>query len=152
MEKFRLSHAPVSMKLLMTSLLCIAGLIYLCLLIHIFQDTEMKPSLIAKGYCSKEDMELTDHAHKYLPYYAIYIFLIPTGLFMFTSYSEKIKRILAVLPFLLIAIDIASMCLIPLVYQGFCWVLFFAGMFLALIFLMLFSLNIYDMWFKKRQG
>ncbi len=152
MEKFRLSHAPISMKLLMTSLLCIVGLIYLFLLLHIFQDTEMKPSLIAKGYCSMEAMELTDHAHKYLPYYAIYIFLIPTALFMFTSYSEKIKRIFAVLPFLLIAIDIGSMCLIPLISKSFCWALFFAGMFLAFIFLMLFSLNIYDMWFKKRQG
>ncbi|MDD5595501.1 MAG: hypothetical protein PHY94_04555 [Candidatus Omnitrophica bacterium] len=149
MENIRVSRAPVSIKLLMTSLICISGLIYLVLLYHIFQDCEMKPSLIAKGYCSMEALELTDHAHKYLPYYSIYIFLIPTLLFMFTSFSEKIKRIFAVLPYILIVIDIASMCLIALVSKSFSWVLFFAGMFLAFTFLLLFSLLMYDIWFRK---
>ena len=149
MENIRVSRAPVSMKLLMTSLTCISGLIYLVLLYHIFQDCEMKPSLIAKGYCSMESLELTDHAHKYLPYYSIYIFLIPTLLFMFTSFSEKMKRVLAVLPYILIVIDIASMCLIPLVSKSFSWVLFFAGMLLSFTFLLLFVLLIYDIWFRK---
>ena len=137
------------MKLLMTSLICISGLIYLVLLYHIFQDCEMKPSLIAKGYGSMEAMELTDQAHKYLPYYSIYIFLIPTLLFMFTSFSEKIKRVFAVLPYILIVIDIASMCLIPLVSKSFSWVLLFAGTFLGVTFLLLFVLLIYDLWFRK---
>lgn len=149
MENIRVSRAPVSMKLLLTSLICISGLIYLVLLYHIFQDCEMKPSLITKGYCSMEAMELTDHAHKYLPYYSIYIFFIPTLLFMFTSFSEKAKRVLAVLPYVLIVIDIASMCLIPLVSKNFSWVLFFAGMFLSATFLLLFVLLMYDIWFRK---
>lgn len=150
MENFRLSRAPISLKLLMTNLLCIAGLIYLVLIIHIYQDTQMKPALIAKGYCSMEALELTDHAHKYLPYYAIYIFLIPTLLFMFTSYSEKIKSFFAILPYLLIIVDIGSMCLIPYVSLKFCWALFFAGMFLAFLFLALFILNIFDIWFRRK--
>jgi hypothetical protein len=149
MENLKLSRAPISMKLLMTSLLCVVGLIYLSLIIHIWQDTQMKPSLIAKGYCSMEAMELTEHAHKYLPYYTIYIFLVPTALFMFTSYSEKIKRVFAILPFVLIAIDIGSMCLIPFVSKNFCWTLFFAGMFLGFTFLLLFLLNLYDIWLRK---
>ncbi|PIP21233.1 MAG: hypothetical protein COX40_00495 [Candidatus Omnitrophica bacterium CG23_combo_of_CG06-09_8_20_14_all_40_11] len=150
MENFRLSRAPISMKLFLTSLLCIVGLIYISLLVHIWQDTEMKPSLIAKGYGSMEAMELTEHTHKYLPYYALYLFAIPIILFMFTSYSEKIKRIIAVFPFLLIVIDIGSMWLIPYVSQGFfSWVLLFAGTFLGLIFLLLFLLNVYDIWLKK---
>jgi len=150
MDKFKLSRAPISIKLLMTNLLCVVGLIYLCLIIHIWQDTQMKPALIAKGYCSMEAMELTEQAHKYLPYYAIYIFLVPTILFMFTSFSEKIKRLFAVLPYLLIIIDIGSMCLIPYVSLRFCWALFFAGMFLAILFLLLFILNIFDIWFRKK--
>ena len=150
MENFRLSRAPISMKLFLTSLLCIVGLIYISLLVHIWQHTEMKPSLIAKGYGSMEAMELTEHTHKYLPYYALYLFAIPIILFMFTSYSEKIKRIIAVFPFLLIVIDIGSMWLIPYVSQGFfSWVLLFAGTFLGLIFLLLFLLNVYDIWLKK---
>jgi len=150
MEKFRLSRAPISMKLLMTSLLCIVGLVYISLLLHIWQDTEMKPSLIAKGYGSMESIELADHTHKYLPYYAVYLFAIPTILLMFTSYSEKIKRIFAVLPFILILIDIGSMWLIPYVNQVFfSWVLLFAGTFLGFIFLLLFILNIFDIWFRR---
>ena len=150
MGNFRLSGAPVSMKLLLTTLLCIVGLIYISLLVHIWQDTEMKPSLVAKAYGSMESLELTDHTHKYLPYYALYLFLIPTLLFMFTSYSEKVKRIFAILPFVLIIIDIASMWLIPYVSQVFfAWVLCFAGSFLALTFLSLFFLDIYDIWLKK---
>jgi len=149
MENLKLSRMPVSMKLFLTTLLCAVGLVYLTLLVHIWQDTQMKPSLIAKGYCSMEAMELTDHCHKYLPYYVFYVFLVPTALFMVTSYSEKIKRFFAVEPFLLIIIDIASMCLIPCVSQGFAWMLWFAGTFLGITFLMLFVLDLYDMWLKK---
>ncbi len=150
MENFRLSRAPMSMKLFLTSLLCVVGLIYISLLLHIWQDTEMKASLIAKAYGSMESLELTEHTHKYLPYYALYLFAIPTILFMFTAYSEKIKRIIALLPFLLILVDIGAMWLIPYVSKGFfSWVLLFAGTFLGLTFLLLFLLNLYDIWHKK---
>jgi hypothetical protein len=151
-DNFRLSRAPISMKLLTTTLLCVISLTYLILLLHIWQDCEMKPALIAKGYSSMESLELTDHAHKYLPYYAIFIFAFPSIFFMFTSYSEKIKRIFAVLPFVLIIVDIASMWLMPYVSQNFCWMLFFAGMFLGFTFLLLFILNIYDIWFRKQRA
>ncbi len=149
MENFRLSRAPISMKLLATSLLCIAGLIYLVLLVHIWQDTEMKPALIAKGYCSMEGLELTDHVHKYLPYYAIYIFMLPTVIFMFTSFSEKIKRVFAVSPFILIILDIMSMCSMPFISPVFSWGLFFVGMFLGFTFLIMFILIIFDIWFRR---
>ncbi len=150
MENLRISKAPISAKLLMTTLLCMVGLIYLSLLLHIWQDTEMKPALIAKAYGSMESMELADHTHKYLPYYALYLLALPAALFMLTSYSENMKRIFAVLPFVVIIIDIGAMWLIPYVNQVFfSWVLFFAGTFLGLTFLLLFLLNIYDIWFKK---
>lgn len=150
MEKIRLSKAPVSAKLLMTTLLCMVGLIYLSLLLHIWQDTEMKPALIAKAYGSMESLELADHTHKYLPYYALYLLALPAALFMFTGYSEKMKRIFAVLPFLVIIIDIGSMWLIPYANQVFfSWVLEFAGTFLALTFLSLFLLDVYDIWLGK---
>ena len=110
----------------------------------------MKPALIAKAYGSMESLELADHTHKYLPYYALYLLALPAALFMFTSYSEKMKRIFAVFPFLLIIIDIGAMWLIPYVNQVFfSWVLTFAGTFLALAFLSLFLLDIYDIWFQK---
>ncbi|PIP67947.1 MAG: hypothetical protein COW92_03705 [Candidatus Omnitrophica bacterium CG22_combo_CG10-13_8_21_14_all_43_16] len=150
MEKIRLSKAPISAKLFITALLCIVGLIYLSLLLHIWQDTEMKPALIAKAYGSMESMELADHTHKYLPYYALYLLALPAALFMFTGYSEKLKRIFAVLPFLVIIVDIGAMWLIPYANQiFFSWVLEFAGTFLAMIFLALFLLDVYDVWLGK---
>lgn len=150
MENTRLSQAPISMKFLMTVLLCMVGLSYLSMLTQIWQDSEMKPSLIAEGYGSMEAMELTHHTHTYLPYYALYLFALPVILLMFSSYSEKLKRIFAVLPFGLILIDITSMWLIPYVSTGFSWVLWFAGTFLGLTFFSLFALNIYDIWLKKK--
>ncbi len=150
MENFRLSRAPVSMKLFLTSLLCVVGLIYISVLVHIWQDTEMKAALIATAYGSMESLEFTEHTHKSLNYYALYLFAIPTILFMFTAYSEKIKRIVAVLPSLLIIVDIGAMWLIPYVSKNlFSWVLLFAGTFLGLTFLLLFLLNVYDIWHKK---
>ena len=152
MENLRISKAPISAKLLMTTLLCMVGLIYLSLLLHIWQDTEMKPALIAKAYGSMESMELADHTHKYLPYYALYLLALPVALFMLTSYSENMKRIFAVLPFVVIIIDIGAMWLIPYAHQVFfSWVLTFAGAFLALTFFALFLMDVYDIWFKKSQ-
>jgi len=149
MEIFKLSQTPVSMKLLVTSLLCILGLVYVSLLIQIWVDSEMKPSLVAEAYGSMEYIELADHGHKYLPYYAVYLFALPLIIFMFTSYSEKLKRVFAVLPFILIVIDIGSMWAIPYVWKGFSWVLVLAGSSLAFIFLILFVLSLYDIWLKK---
>ncbi len=150
MEKIRLSKAPISAKLLITTLLCMVGLIYLSLLLHIWQDTELKPALIAKAYGSMESLELADHTHKYLPYYALYLLALPAALFMFTGYSEKMKRFFAIFPFLLIVVDIGSMWLIPYANQVFfSWVLEFAGTFLALTFLSLFLLDVYDVWLGK---
>ncbi len=126
------------------------GLIYLSLLLHIWQDTQMKPALVAQGYASMETLELADHTHKYLPYYVIYLFAIPTGLFMLTSFPEKVKRVLAVLPFVLIGIDVTSMWLIPYLSKMlFAWVLWFAGSFLSMTFFVLFVLNLYDVWLRK---
>ena len=149
MGNLTLRRAPISVKLLATVLLCMVGLIYLSLLGQIWQDTEMKPSLIAEGYGTMEAMELTYHSHTYLPYYALYLFALPIFLFMFTSYSEKLKRILAVLPFALIVVDIGSMWLIPYASNGFAVVLWLAGTCLGLIFLSIFVLNLYDIWLRK---
>lgn len=149
MDNFRLGKAPLSLKLALTSLLCIVGLVYLTLLLHVWQDTQMKPSLVAEGYATMEATELTEHSHKYLPYYALYLFAIPVMVFMFSSYPEGLKRILAVFPFLVIVVDVGSMWLIPYVSKSFSWLLWLAGTVLAFIFLLLYLLNMYDIWLKK---
>jgi hypothetical protein len=144
-----ISKAPASLKLFATAMLLIAGLVYLTLLVHIWIDTEMKAANIAEAYGGMEYIELTDHAHTYLPYYSFFVFLIPVLLFMFTSFGERLKRFFAVFPFVVIVIDIASMYLIPYLWRGFGWVLFFAGTTLGIMFTLLFVLDVYDLWFRK---
>lgn len=152
MENFRLSRAPLSMKIFVSILLCIVGLAYLSVIFMIWLDTNFKPSLVAEGYGEMEAMELTHHAHTYLPYYALTLFTLPLLFFMFSSYSEKLKRVFAIYPFILIVIDIASMWLIHYAHRViFSWTLVCAGICLALTFLTLFLLNFYDIWFRKAQ-
>ncbi len=148
MENYKLSTAAISTKLLVTSLLCVIGLTYLTLVVHIWIDTEMRPSLVTEAYGGMEYMELTDHAHNYLPYYAIFLFAIPVTVFMFTSYNEKLKNFIAVFPFMVIVLDIASMYLIPYLWSGFGMILWLAGTCLGLTLLSLFFLTMYDVWIK----
>ena len=149
MNFIKLSKAPTSLKILATSLLLAVGLIYLTLLVHIWIDTQMQAANIEKAYGGMEYIELTDHAHTYLPYYTFFVFLIPVLMFMFTSYGERLKRFFAVFPFIVIVIDISSMYLIPYLWKDFAWVLFFAGTILGIMFMLLFVLNIYDLWLRR---
>ncbi len=149
MENIRLSNLTLSKKLLVTSLMCIIGLTYLTLVVHIFIDTEFRPSLVAESYGYMEYIELTDHAHFYLPYYALWIFAIPVFIFMMSSYSEKLKCFFAVFPFIIVAIDIASMYLIPYLWKGFAMVLWLAGTCLGTTLFILFILIMYDVWLRR---
>jgi hypothetical protein len=149
MNAAAISKAPASLRLFATAMLLVVGLIYLTLLVHIWIDTEMKAANIAEAYGGMEYIELTDHAHTYLPYYSFFVFLIPVLIFMFTSFGEGIKRFFAVFPFVVIVIDIASMYLIPYLWRGFGWVLFFAGTALGIMFMLLFILDMYDLWLRK---
>ena len=143
------SKAPASLKLFLTMLLLVVALVYLTLLVHIWIDTQMKAANIEKAYGGMEYIELTDHAHTYLPYYTFFVFLIPVVMFMFTSYGERVKQFFAVFPLIVILIDISSMYLIPYLWKGFAWVLFFAGTTLGIVFVLLFVLNLYDLWFRR---
>jgi hypothetical protein len=149
MNGMALSKAPASLKLFATMMLLVVGLIYLTLLVHIWIDTEMKAANIAEAYGGMEYIELTDHAHTYLPYYSFFVFLLPVLIFMFTSFGEGFKRFFAVFPFIVIVIDIGSMYLIPYLWRGFGWVLFLAGTTLGIMFMFLFALNVYDLWLRK---
>ncbi len=149
MELARLSKSPISLKLLATSLLCLVGLTYITFLVHIWIDTEFKVSMIATAYGGMEYIELTDHAHTYLPYYSFFLFSIPITLLMFTSYSEKIKSFFAVFPYMVIIADIASMYLIPYLSPIFAPVLWMAGTLLGLSFTTMFCLILFDVWLRK---
>lgn len=149
MDNFTLSKYPVWIKLFVTSLLCIIGITYLLLVLHIWIDTEMKPSMVADAYGGMEYIELTDHAHYYMPYYGIFILAIPVALLMMTSVSGKIKTFFAVFPFIMTIIDIASMYLTPYLWLGFAYVLWIAGSCIGTSLLIIMLLIFYDVWLRK---
>jgi uncharacterized membrane protein len=150
MKHLKLSTAPTHIKFFITTLLCIIGLVYITLLVTVFIDTEFKPSFIREAYGDMEYIEISQIVHNALPFYALFLFAIPVFLFMFTSYSEKAKRFMAVFPFVIILFDVGSMYLIPYVSKGFSYVLWLAGLFLAVTFLALFIMIQYDLWLKKQ--
>lgn len=151
MDNFKLSQLPIRFKLLASTLLCIIGLIYIILVVNIHIDTELKPSIIIEAYGDMEYIELSANAHNDLPHYSLLIFAIPVFLFMFTSYSKKLKRFIAIFPFVMIVIDVGSMYLIPYLNKFiFSYLLWIAGTCLAITFLLLFIVIQFDMWFKKQ--
>jgi hypothetical protein len=151
MSTMRVSEGPLSVKVLVTVMLLGIALTYAILALHIYIDTEFKPAMIKEAYKSFEWIELTDQTHKYFPYYAIYIFAFTLAAFVLgTSYSEKLKIAMTLVPCTLIVLDIGSMWAIPYIHSDlFGWVLFFAGNFLALSFAVLFVLTLADIWSLK---
>ncbi len=151
MDNIKLSEFPTRIKLLVSSLLCIIGLIYIVLIVNIYIDTELKPSIIIEAYGDMEYIELSANAHIDLPHYSFFLFALPVFLFMFSSYSDTVKRFIAVFPFVMICADVGSMFLIPYAHKVFfSYTLWIAGTFLAVTFLFLFISIQYDMWFKKQ--
>ena len=153
MDNFRLSKAPLSVRLLATMAIFGMSITYMILALHIFIDTEFKVSMIKDAYSTMDWTELVDHTHKYFPYYGIYIFAFALFIFILgTSYSEKIKRLTAVIPTILIVIDIGSMWAIRYINTNiFSWVLFIAGNLLALGFFAIALLSLYDIWCKENK-
>lgn len=104
-----------------------------------------------EAYGDMEYIELSANAHIDLPHYALFIFAIPVFLFMFSSYSERLKRFMAVFPFVMVVADVGSMFLIPYLHVAFfSYALWVAGTSLAITFLLLFIFILYDMWLKKQ--
>jgi hypothetical protein len=152
MPKFKISEGPLSLKVFVTMMFVGIAITYAILALHIYIDTEFNPSMIGEAYSTFEWIELTDQTHKYFPYYGIYIFAFALSIFVLgTSYSEKLKIILTLVPGCLIVLDIGSMWAIPYIHAGiFAWVLFFAGNFLALSFGAIFILTLYDVWLRQK--
>jgi hypothetical protein len=146
-EWIRLKDMPLSVRLFISLLLCVIGLSYLTLLGNIWVDTEMKISNIIEGYGSFEAIELVEHSFKYI-FWFTGTFTITVFIFLFTSYSEKFKRLFGVVIPIFIISDIGSMWLIR--YSSFfAWQLYASGLILATCFLTMFLLIQYDLWFKK---
>ncbi len=144
MEKIKLRNMPLSVKIFVSLMLCIAGLSYLTLLGSIYIDTDLKVVNIIKGYADMEYMELTAHSFKYI-FWFFGMFSIVGASFLLTSYSEKVKRVFATIVPLFIVSDIGSMWLVSKSHW-FAYQLFASGAVLATSFLTMFLLAQYEIW------
>ncbi|MEW6009089.1 MAG: hypothetical protein AB1629_05615 [Candidatus Omnitrophota bacterium] len=145
----KLRDLELSSKLFISLFLCLTGLSYITLLLHIWVDTAMKVSMITESYGTFEFSELVGHAHTYI-FWFILTFAPVITIFLFTSFAETLKRFFAVIPMLLIVSDVGSMWLIRYWAKiWFSWQLYFSGLLLAALFLAMFVLINFDIWLKK---
>ncbi|MFZ5800375.1 MAG: hypothetical protein ACOY3D_03230 [Candidatus Omnitrophota bacterium] len=138
-----------STRLFVVSFMCVLGLSYIPLLLNIWIDTQMKIGNIQQAYGTFEFAELVEHTGRYISWFAFTFGFAVLTLILCTDYSEKIKSIFAVLPFILIVSDIGSMWLIRYAAPIFCWQLWFSGLSLAICFLAIFWLTIRHVLFVK---
>lgn len=136
------------MKFFVSLMLCLLGVNYFLLLTQIWLDTAMRIDGIIGAYRGVEPEELVEHSVKWL-FWFLGTFGMSGFLFLNTSYSDKMKRPLAILVPLAIASDITSMWLIRC-GDWFAWQLFGSGLVLASCFLFMFCLIQYELWREKR--
>lgn len=148
MEQLALSRKSLSLRLLLTFAVLGMAITYLLLALHIYIDTEFSISIIKEAYSTFDWIELTDHSHKYLPYYGIHIFAFALGILVLgTRYPEWLKVTAVIATNCLIVLDVGSMWAIRYIHAGiFSWVLYLAGLFLALGFAIIAALTLYDIW------
>ncbi|OIO35178.1 MAG: hypothetical protein AUJ74_06965 [Candidatus Omnitrophica bacterium CG1_02_44_16] len=138
-----------STKLFVASFMCVLGLSYIPLLLSIWIDTEMKVCNIQQAYGGFEFAEMVEHTGKHISWFAFTFGLAVLTFLLTTNYSQKVKSVFAVLPFVLIISDIGSMWLIRFAPKIFCWQLWFSGFLLAICFLTIFLLTVINVLFRK---
>lgn len=147
---FLLSRLPLSARLFVSLMLCVAGLCYAAFLGQIWVDTEMRVDLIIEGYGLMSAMELVTHSFRYL-FWFVSLFSALTGLLFAAAYSERVKLIFAAGVPALIFLDIASAWLIRF-HSLFAYVLYGCGLLLAVSFLALFVLIQRALWSRDNNG
>ena len=143
-EKIQIKNFPLSARLFISLILILLGINYLFLLLSIWADTRMDIALIAEGYRSFETVELLEHSFKYL-YWFIGAFGISVGLFLISSYPQKLKTFFVMATPLLVFSDIGSMWLVRF-SSWFAVQMYLSGLCLALSFLALFILLQKELW------
>lgn len=138
----------LGLRLFIGLFFCLWGLAYAAFLGQIWLDTRMSIGTIAETYGQMGPGEFVTHAFQYLAWFAA-VFTPALGVFILTSFSERLKVFFAAWVPLWIAADLVSTWLIR-VHEGFAYALFVSGLVLAVSFLALFLFVQYDLWLKPR--
>lgn len=80
------------------------------------------------------------------------IFFICGLIIVFAAIPRRLKGTLVLAPFIASVLDIWSMLLTRFVGAGFAWLLVISGTIMALSFLLVFVISIYQLWFQKTEA
>ncbi len=157
MNNFKLSTAPKYLKIALTFFLLIMALGYLMGLLNVYD----KSHLTYKGTIqhirgSEEEMiyekefgDMVSVSHTHISGWGM-MFLLLLIIFAFSHFSEKLKGILGVLPFVFIVSDMGTMWLTRYVAEAFAWLWMLSGGVLAFLFYLLIVLKLYELWMRKQ--
>ncbi len=157
MMNFKISAAPKVIKLTLTFFLLVIALGYLMGLLNVYDKSHLSYDGTVKHIRGSEeemiyekgfgDMVSTSHTH--ISGWAM-MFLFVIGIFLFSSFSGKLKGILSVLSFVFIVLDQIAMWLTRYVAEPFAWVFMFSGAVMAFLFYLLIAFNLYELLLRKQ--
>lgn len=145
MNKFRLSEANSSGKLLVTVFLLVVAIGYIMALLNTYDKTHLTYSGIAEHYRGNEEEliypmefgDLVSTSHTHLITMSL-MFMILGTILMITSASDSAKKWIIGIAFFAIFLDIGSIWLTRYVAPQFAALVMVAGLLMAISFLFLF--------------
>lgn len=157
MNNFKLSTAPKYLKIVLTFFLLVMALGYLMGLLNIYDKTHLSyDGVIMHIRGSEEEMiygkefgDMVSVSHTHISGWGM-MFLLLIIIFAFSHFSEKLKGILGVLPFVFIVLDMGTMWLTLYVAEPFAWLWMLSGGGLAFLFYLLIVLNLYELLLRKQ--
>lgn len=156
MNNFKLSTAPKYMKLTLSFFLLIIALGYFMGLLNVYDKTGLSyDGVVTHIRGSEEEMiygkefgDMVSVSHTHVSGWGM-MFLLVIVIFAFSNFSEKLKGILGVLPFVFIVSDMGTMWLTLYVAEPFAWLWMISGGVLGFLFYLLIVLNLYELWVRK---
>ncbi|NQV18972.1 MAG: hypothetical protein HQ534_10555 [Armatimonadetes bacterium] len=158
MKQFRISGASTNIKLLITFFLLCMALAYVVALINVYDKTQFTYNGTAVHYVGDEDEmifpkefpEMVEISHPHLLGMSM-MFLLLCSIFVFSSASALLKRIIVIFSFGSIILDLGSAWLIRYVASQFAILMILAGVIMAICFLVMFLIPLKDMWLIKKE-
>lgn len=157
MMNFKISTAPRIIKLILIFFLFVLALGYIMGLLNVYDKTHLSYDGTVKHIRgSEEEMiyekgfgDMVSVSHTHLGAWAMMFFFV-IGIFLFSSFSEKLKSILGVLSFVFIVLDQIAMWLTRYVAEPFAWVFMLSGAVMAFLFYLLIAFNLYELLLRKQ--
>ena len=157
MNQFSLSGMSKDKKLLVTFFILCMALAYVVALINVYDKTQFTYKGTVEHYVGNEEelifpkefSQMVEMSHPHLLGMSM-MYMLLCSIFVFSSVSELLKKIIITLSFGSIVIDLGSTWLIRYGAPQFAILMIVAGIVMALCFLIMFLIQLKDMWLTKK--